>query len=111
MIELIEQHTGERMHPSMPIEQARAIAERVDVRWLEPWGSGRILSEIYDDVCEPLLIEPTFVLDHPREISPLARTHREDPELTERFELVVGGRELANAYSELNDPVDQARAL
>ncbi len=108
MIELVEQHTGERMHPSMPVEQARAIADRHDVRWLEAWGSGRILSELYDAVCEPLLIEPTFVLDHPREISPLARAHRDDPELTERFELVVGGRELANAYSELNDPVDQA---
>ena len=108
MSELVEQRTGERMHPSMPVEQARAIAERHGVCWLEAWGSGRILAELYEALCEPALIEPTFVLDHPRETSPLARAHRDDPELTERFELVVGGRELANAYSELNDPIDQA---
>jgi lysyl-tRNA synthetase len=108
MTALIEERTGERMHPSMPVEQAREIAGRHGVGWADAWGSGRILAEVYEAVCEPLLIEPTFVLDHPREISPLARAHREDPELTERFELVVAGRELANAYSELNDPVDQA---
>jgi len=108
MSELVEQRTGERMHPAMPLERARAIAERHGVAWLEAWGSGRILAELYEALCEPELVEPTFVLDHPREISPLARAHREDPELTERFELVVGGRELVNAYSELNDPVDQA---
>ena len=65
------------------------------------------MAEVYDETAEHGLIEPTFVLDHPRETSPLARPHRDDPELVERFEVVVGGRELANAYSELNDPVDQ----
>jgi lysyl-tRNA synthetase class 2 len=108
MTDLIKQHTGEQMHPSMPVEQARAIADRYGVEWIDVWGSGKILSEVYDEVCEAKLIEPTFVMDHPREISPLARSHRDDPTLTERFELVVAGRELANAYSELNDPVDQA---
>ena len=108
MIDLIKEHAGVDMHPSMPVEEARAIADRLGVEWLEVWGPGKILSEVYDESCEAHLVEPTFVLDHPREISPLARAHRDDPTLTERFELVIGGRELANAYSELNDPVDQA---
>lgn len=108
MIELIKEHGGVDMHPSMPVEEARAIADRFGVEWMDVWGSGKILSEVCDELCEASLIEPTFVMDHPREISPLARAHRDDPTLTERFELVVAGRELANAYSELNDPLDQA---
>ena len=108
MAELIEENAGVKMHPSMPVEEARKIADERDVDYLDVWGSGKIMAEVYDDSSEHLLIEPTFVLDHPREVSPLARAHRDDPALTERFELVVAGRELANAYSELNDPVDQA---
>ncbi|HEX5145796.1 MAG TPA: lysine--tRNA ligase [Conexibacter sp.] len=108
MIELIKEHTGADMHPSMPVQEARAIADAHGVEWLDVWGAGKLLAEVYDEVCEAKLVEPTFVTDHPREISPLARSHRDDPTLTERFELVVAGRELANAYSELNDPVDQA---
>ncbi len=108
MAELIEENTGVKMHPSMPIAEAREIAERFGVEWLDVWGAGKIMSEVYDETCEAKLIEPTFVMDHPRETSPLARAHRDDPTLTERFELVVAARELANAYSELNDPVDQA---
>ncbi len=108
MAELIEESTGEKMHPSMPIEKAREIADRYGVEWLEAWGPGKIMAEVLDETTEAKLIEPTFVMDHPREISPLARAHRDDPTLTERFELVVAGRELANAYSELNDPIDQA---
>ncbi|HEX5713990.1 MAG TPA: lysine--tRNA ligase, partial [Solirubrobacterales bacterium] len=108
MAELIKENVGVEMHPSMPVEEARKIADGIGVEWLDAWGSGKIMSEVYDESSEHLLIEPTFVMDHPREISPLARAHRDDPELTERFELVVAARELANAYSELNDPVDQA---
>jgi lysyl-tRNA synthetase, class II len=108
MAQLIKENAGVEMHPSMPVSDARKIADERGVEYLDGWGSGKIMAEVYDDSSEHLLVEPTFVLDHPREVSPLARAHRDDPELTERFELVVAGRELANAYSELNDPVDQA---
>lgn len=108
MAELIKENAGVEMHPSMPVADAHKIADERGVEYLDAWGSGKIMAEVYDDSSEHLLIEPTFVMDHPREVSPLARAHRDDPELTERFELVVAGRELANAYSELNDPVDQA---
>ena len=108
MAELINENVGVEMHPSMPVDEARKIADDVGVEWLDAWGSGKIMAEVYDESSEAKLIEPTFVMDHPREVSPLARAHRDDPMLTERFEAVVAGRELANAYSELNDPVDQA---
>ncbi len=107
MAELIAEHAGERMHPSMPVEDARAICDRLGIVYEDAWGAGRLMAEVFEATAEHTLIEPTFVLDHPREISPLAKAHRDDPTLTERFEAFVGGRELANAYSELNDPVDQ----
>jgi lysyl-tRNA synthetase len=107
MAELLREHAGVDMHPSMPVEEARGIARRFGVEPGERWGSGRLMSEVFDAVCEEHLLGPIFVIDHPREVSPLARAHRDDPALVERFEAYVGGRELANAYSELNDPVDQ----
>jgi lysyl-tRNA synthetase class 2 len=107
MADLVHEHAGVRMHPAMPIEEARAICDRLGIPHQEGWGAGRLLSEVYEETVEHALIEPTFVMDHPREISPLARVHRDDDALVERFEAVVAGRELANAYSELNDPVDQ----
>jgi lysyl-tRNA synthetase len=108
MTELIKEETGAEMHPSMALEDARRIAAEHDVPIEDEWGAGKIMAEVYDVTCEAKLVDPTFVMDHPREVSPLARAHRDDPTLTERFEAVVAGRELANAYSELNDPVDQA---
>ena len=107
MADLVHEHAGVRMHPAMPIEEARAICDRLGIPYQAGWGAGRLISEVYDETVEHALIAPTFVMDHPREISPLARVHRDDDALVERFEAVVAGRELANAYSELNDPVDQ----
>ena len=107
MADLVHEHAGVRMHPAMPIEEARAICDRLGIPYQDGWGAGRLISEVYDETVEHALVEPTFVMDHPREVSPLARVHRDDDTLVERFEAVVAGRELANAYSELNDPVDQ----
>lgn len=107
MADLIRERVGVDMHPSMPLERAREIATRSGVSVERGWGAGRLMSEVYDATCEARLVEPTFVIDHPLEVSPLARTHRDDPLLVERFEAVIAGNEVANAYSELNDPVDQ----
>jgi len=107
MADLIKEVTGETMHPSMPVEEARAVCDRHGVEYEDFWGSGRLMAEVADECCEHTMIQPTIVCDYPQEVSPLAKVHRDDPYLTERFEVVVAGRELANAYSELNDPVDQ----
>jgi lysyl-tRNA synthetase class 2 len=71
------------------------------------WGPGKMITELYEALVEPHLWDPVFVVDHPKETSPLARVHRNNPKLTERFELFAGNMELVNAFSELNDPVDQ----
>lgn len=107
MIDLVKESTGVEVHPSQPREQLVALAEKHGVKVLPHFGPGKIIEELFEATCEAALREPTFVTGHPVEISPLARVDRNDPYLTERFELFVGGREVANAYSELNDPVEQ----
>jgi len=107
MIDLVKEATGVEVHPSQPREQLVALAEKHGVKVLPHFGPGKIIEELFEATSEAALREPTFVTGHPVEISPLARVDRNDPHLTERFELFVGGRELANAYSELNDPVEQ----
>ena len=103
----IREHAGVDVHPSMPVEEVRAMCDRLEVPYEAAWGSGKLMLEIYEKTTEHRLRGPVFILDYPREVSPLARAHRDDPLLTERFEVIIGGRELANAFSELNDPIDQ----
>ena len=107
LLDLVREHAGADVHPSQPVEELRQVCDRLGVPTDEEWGSGKLVLEIYEKTTEHAIDQPTFVLDYPREVSPLARVHRDDPHLTERFELIVGGRELANAFSELNDPIDQ----
>jgi lysyl-tRNA synthetase class 2 len=107
MVDLVADATGVEVHPSQPIEQLRALAREHGVHPLERWGQGKLIEELFEATSESTLIAPTFVTHHPVEISPLARTDPSDPTLTERFELFMAGREIANGYSELNDPVEQ----
>ena len=107
MIDLVAEATGVEVHPSQPVEQLRALATEHGVSCAPRWGSGKIIEELFEATCEHTLVRPTFVTGHPVEISPLARIDRNDPFLTERFELFMLGREFANGYSELNDPVQQ----
>ena len=83
-------------------------ARRLGVSFDESWPKGKILMEIFEQQVEELLEQPTFITEYPIEVSPLARRNESNPEVTDRFELIIGGRELANGFSELNDPEDQA---
>jgi lysyl-tRNA synthetase class 2 len=107
MIDYASEGTGVELHPSMPVTDARAVAAQHGVHVEDRWGSGKIIEELFESTSEASIVRPTFVTGHPVEISPLARVDRQDPFLTERFEMFVDGREIANGYSELNDPVEQ----
>jgi lysyl-tRNA synthetase class 2 len=107
LLDLVSNAVGEQVSTETPPERLRSIAEEHGVEVEEGAGPGRVLFDLYETLVEPEIWEPTFVVDYPREISPLARRHRDNPELTERFELVIAGSEYANAFSELNDPLDQ----
>jgi lysyl-tRNA synthetase class 2 len=93
----------------MPAEELRKIASSLGVPIDESWGPGKLILEIYEKTTEPNLWGPVFVMDYPKEVSPLARDHRSQPGLVERFEAIVAGRELCNAFSELVDPDEQRR--
>lgn len=88
-------------------DELRTAARGMGIDVNETMGKGKLIDEIFGEKCEGNYIQPTFITDYPKEMSPLCKSHREDPELTERFELMVCGKEIANAYSELNDPIDQ----
>jgi lysyl-tRNA synthetase, class II len=107
MIDLIQEHAGVDVHPSMPVEKLERVCDDLGVPRERGWGPGKLVLEIYEKTTEPNLVGPVFVMDYPVEVSPLARTHRDDAALVERFEPVVLGRELGNAFSELTDPIDQ----
>ena len=88
-------------------EELFAAAKSIGIEVNETMGKGKLIDEIFGEKCEGQFIQPTFIIDYPKEMSPLCKAHRDNPELTERFELMVCGKEIANAYSELNDPIDQ----
>ena len=106
ILEAIKIHTGKDV-AGMGEEELRATAKELGLEVDETMGVGKLIDEIFGEKCEHHYIQPTFITDYPKEMSPLTKEHRDNPALTERFELMVNGKELANAYSELNDPIDQ----
>jgi lysyl-tRNA synthetase class 2 len=108
-LEAVEEHTGVAFDLSAGMDQVRGQAESLGIVPEPAWGAGKIVAEVFERHAEAKLWQPTLVTDHPEETSPLARTHGDDPNLVERFEAIVAGTELANAFSELTDPIEQRR--
>ncbi len=106
ILEAIQIHTGFDV-AGMPEDELRETAKKLGIEVDETMGIGKLIDEIFGEKCEHFYVQPTFITDYPKEMSPLTKEHRDNPALTERFELMVNGKELANAYSELNDPIDQ----
>ncbi|MFT5922954.1 MAG: lysyl-tRNA synthetase class 2, partial [Flavobacteriales bacterium] len=106
MTQAILDHTGFDI-TGMDETQLKVVAKKLDIEVTDAMGKGKLVDEIFGEKCEKNYIQPTFITDYPIEMSPLCKQHRDNPELTERFELFVNGTEIANAYSELNDPIDQ----
>jgi lysyl-tRNA synthetase class 2 len=106
ILEAIKIHTGYDV-AGMDEVELRTVAKKLGLEVDETMGVGKLIDEVFGEKCEHFYIQPTFITDYPKEMSPLCKEHRDNPALTERFELMVNGKELANAYSELNDPIDQ----
>lgn len=108
ILDAIKENTGIDIS-GMNEDQLREVCKKLDIEVTPSMGKGKLIDEIFGEKCEGKYIQPTFITDYPKEMSPLTKEHRSNPELTERFELMVNGKELANAYSELNDPIDQRK--
>ncbi len=106
LLDAIKQYTGHDV-AGMDEDSLRQVAQKLGLEADDSMGVGKLIDEIFSEKCEPHYVQPTFIIDYPREMSPLTKEHRTNPALTERFELIVNGKEIANAYSELNDPLDQ----
>lgn len=108
MTDIVSDVLGKQVTIDTPVEELAAAAREKGLEVKPEWTAGKIIAEIYDELGEDTIVNPTFVCDYPIEVSPLAKRFEDDPRLTHRFELVIAGHEYANAFSELNDPVDQA---
>lgn len=107
LFDLVSEVIGERVDYSRSIDELRDLCAQHNIKVEKSWGQGKLIAELFDELVEPTLVNPTFVTDYPLEVSPLAKKKHDDPRLTDRFELFIDGREYANAFTELNDPVDQ----
>ena len=106
MYDAIKEHTGIDIS-AMGEDELRKVCDTLEIHHEPSMGKGKLIDEIFGEKCESSYVQPTFIIDYPVEMSPLCKKHRNNPSLTERFELMVNGKELCNAYSELNDPIDQ----
>ena len=107
----VSEALGETVDPGTPLEKVRKYADQKGVHWDPKWGQGKLVQEIFEALVEHTLVAPTFVMDFPVETAPLTRQHRDDPRLTEKWDLIGFGTELGTAYSELVDPIEQRRRL
>ena len=109
MVDLVAEATGTNVTLDTPLEEYRELAAKHGIEVQQWWSVGKLIGELHDAVGEKTIVQPTIVYDYPIEVSPLARTHRDDPRLVERFEPIICGTEIGNAFSELNDPIEQMK--